>query len=201
MTESDSVPLGVVDTASHWRPEAPRDRARERSAIAIRAHTSHLRSDVRRAGERQPGSHWASRRVCASRGARSRRRAPKQPAAATRHVRARSTRHSAPSAGAPAADRAAALWQLCCRIGHDDDGRLPGVRLTRALPPRANGHDRGAWCERRNRAASARWGPRSPDHPASRLHWHALVRAAFDKIGPDRRKLRSRRGHTRSVEH
>ena len=117
-------------------------------------------------------------------------------AAATRHARARSARRPARSAGAPAADRAAALWKLCCRIGHDDDGRLPGVRLTRALPPRANGHDRGAWCERRNRAASARWGPRSPDHPASRLHWHALVRAAFDKIGSDRRKLRSRHADT-----
>ena len=29
----------------------------------------------------------------------------------------RSARHPAPPAGAPAADRAAALWQLCCRIG------------------------------------------------------------------------------------
>ena len=126
----------------------------------------------------------------------SRRRAPRQPAEATWHARGRSTHHPAPSAGTPAADHAAALWQLCCRTGHDDDGRLPGGRLTRVLPPRANGHDRGAWCERRNRAASARWGPRSPDHPASRLHWHALVRAAFDKIGPDRRKLRSRHADT-----
>ena len=38
----------VVDTALHWRPGAPRDRARERSAVASRAHTSHLRSDGRR---------------------------------------------------------------------------------------------------------------------------------------------------------
>jgi hypothetical protein len=29
----------------------------------------------------------------------------------------RSARHPAPPAGAPAAERAAALWQLCCRIG------------------------------------------------------------------------------------
>ena len=145
-------------------------------------------------GERQPGRHWAG--VCVPAGARSRRGAPRQPAAATRHARARSTRHPAPSAGAPAADRAAAPWQLCCRIGHDDDGRLPGGRLTRVLPPRANGHDRGAWCERRNRAASARWGPRSPGHPASRLHWHALVRAAFDNIGSDRRGLRARHADT-----
>ena len=47
----------------------------------------------------------------------SRRRAPRQPAEATWHARGRSTRHPAPSAGTPAADRAAALWQLCCRIG------------------------------------------------------------------------------------
>ena len=33
---------------------------------------------------------------------------------AARHARTRSARHPAPSAGAPAA---AALWQLCCRIG------------------------------------------------------------------------------------
>ena len=80
--------------------------------------------------------------------------------------------------------------------GHDDDGRLPGGRLTRALPPRANGHDRGAWCERRNRAASARWAPRSPGQPASRLHPRALVRAAFDNIGSDRRGLRARHADT-----
>ena len=127
---------------------------------------------------------------------RSRRRAPRQPAAATRHARARSVRRPARSAGAPAAEHAAALWQLCCRIGHDDDGRLPGGRLTRALPPRANGHDGGAWCEGRNRAASARWGPRSPGHPASRLHPHALRRAAFDNIGSDRRGLRARHADT-----
>ena len=78
----------------------------------------------------------------------------------------------------------------------DDDDRLPGGRLTRALPPRANGHDRGAWCERRNRAASARWAPRSPGQPASRLHPRALVRAAFDNIGSDRRGLRARHADT-----
>ena len=78
----------------------------------------------------------------------------------------------------------------------DDDDRLPGGRLTRALPPRANGHDRGAWCERRNRTASARWGPRSPGQPASGLHWDAFVRAAFDNIGSDRRGLRARHADT-----
>ena len=48
---------------------------------------------------------------------RSRRRAPRQPAVATRRARAHSTRHPAPSVGAPAAEHAAALWLLCCRIG------------------------------------------------------------------------------------
>ena len=122
----------------------------------------------------------------------------RQPAAATRHARARSARRPARSAGAPAADHAAERCgtQLCCRIGHDDDGRLPGGRLTRALPPRANGHDRGAWCERRDRAASARWAPRSPGQPASRLHPHALVRAAFDNIDSNRRGLWARHANT-----
>ena len=71
---------------------------------------------------------------------------------------------------------------------HDDD-RLPGGRLTRALPPPANGHGRGAWCERQNRTASARWAPRSPGQPASGLHPYALVRAAFDHFDRDRRGL------------
>ena len=78
----------------------------------------------------------------------------------------------------------------------DDDDRLPGGRLTRALPPRANGHDRGAWCERRNRTASARWAPRLHGQPASRLHWHALVRAGFDHFDCDRRGLRARHADT-----
>ena len=85
----------------------------------------------------------------------------------------------------------------------DDDDRLPGGRLTRALPPRANGHDRGAWCERRNRAASARWAPRLPGQPASGLHPHALVRAAFDHFDRGRRGLwvRHARTHAQSNTH
>ena len=58
-----------------------------------------------------------SSRACASVEVRSRRRAPRQPAAATRHARGRSARRPPRSAGTPAADHAAALWQLCCRIG------------------------------------------------------------------------------------
>jgi hypothetical protein len=73
----------------------------------------HLRSDGRRAGERQPGTRPGG--TCANRAeVRSRRRALRQPVAATRHARGRSARRPAPSVGAPAADHAAALWQLCC---------------------------------------------------------------------------------------
>ena len=110
--------------------------------------------------------------------------APRTAAAGGGHA-ARSSALGAPSSavGRRACGRArrgAVAAVLPQGIGHDDDGRLPGGRLTRALPPRANGHDGGAWCEGRNRAASARWGPRSPGHPASRLHPHALpIGAAF----------------------
>ena len=77
-----------------------------------------------------------------------------------------------------------------------DDGRLPGGRLTLQLPPPANGHGRGALCERRNGTASAQWAPRLPSQPASRLHVQALVRAAFDHFDPDRRGLWVRHADT-----
>ena len=77
-----------------------------------------------------------------------------------------------------------------------DDGRLPGGRLTLQLPPPASDHRRGAWCERRNGTASARWAPRLPGQPASRLHLQALVRAAFDHFDPDRRGLWVRHADT-----
>ena len=146
-------------------------------------------------GERQPGIGQA--RVPVE--VRSRRRAPRQPAGRPGGHAARTRALGAPSSavgrhacGRPRRGAVAAVlphWD-------DDDDRLPGGRLTRALPPRANGHDRGAWCERRNRTASARWGPRLPGQPASRLHWHAFVRAAFDNIGSDRRGLRARHADT-----
>ena len=77
-----------------------------------------------------------------------------------------------------------------------DDGRLPGGRLTLQLPPPANGHGRGALCERRNGTASAQWAPRLPGQPASRLHLQALVRTAFDHFDPDRRGLWVRHADT-----
>ena len=68
-------------------------------------------------GERQP-RHWAARycQYRCARGAAHRGSGRVAPEAA-RHAQMRSARHPAPPAGAPAADRAAALWQLCCRIG------------------------------------------------------------------------------------
>ena len=75
------------------------------------------------------GSRASGRRVCQQRCARgaAHRGSRRVAREATRHARGRSAHRPAPSVGAPAADHAAALWQLCCRIGHDDDGRLPGI--------------------------------------------------------------------------
>ena len=145
-------------------------------------------------GERQPGIGQA--RVPVE--VRSRRHAPRQPtgrpgghAARTRALGAPSSAVGRHACGRPRRGAVAAV------LPHwDDDDRLPGGRLTRALPPPANGHDRGAWCERRNRTASARWAPTLPGQPASRLHWHAFVRAAFDNFGSDRRGLRARHADT-----
>ena len=83
-------------------------------------HLPHRQRRAPRAGERHSQQLQAltgSQRggTCANRG--EVRCAPRQPAEATRHARGRSARHPAPSAGTPAADHAAALWQLCCRIG------------------------------------------------------------------------------------
>ena len=148
-------------------------------------------------GERQPGRHWASRRVCVPAGVRARgaahRGSRRRPRGALECAR-RAIQRRRPARQRPTAPRR--CGSCAAAHGHDDDGRLPGGRLTRALPPRANGHDRGARCERRNRAASARWAPRSPGQPASRLHPRALVRAAFDNIGSDRRGLRARHADT-----
>ena len=142
-------------------------------------------------GERQPGFRQGT---CASRCARgaahrgSRRIAPTHAA--------RSGALSAPStAVACGRPRRGAVAAVVPRWSHDDD-QLPGGRVTRALPPPAKGHGRGAWCKRRNRTAGGRWGPHLPGQPASRLHPHALVRAAFDNVGSDRHGLWVRHADT-----
>ena len=109
---------------------------------------------------------------------------------------ARSRALSAPStAVACGRPRRGAVAALVPRWSHGDD-HLPGGRVTRALPPPAKGHGRGAWCKRRNRTAGGRWGPHLPGQPASRLHPHALVRAAFDNVGSDRHGLWVRHADT-----
>ena len=171
---------------------APRGRARSAPPTPA-ARTPASCAATGASGERQPGFRQGT---CASRCARgaahrgSRRIAP----AATRHARGRSARRPPPSL---AADHAAALWQLWCRVGRTtDDDHLPGGRVTRALPPPAKGHGRGAWCKRRNRTAGGRWGQHLPGQPALRLHPHALVRAAFDNAGSDRHGLWVRHADT-----
>ena len=109
---------------------------------------------------------------------------------------ARSRALSAPStAVACGRPRRGAVAALVPRWSHGDD-HLPGGRVTRALPPPAKGHGRGAWCKRRNRTAGGRWGPHLPGQPASRLHPHAVVRAAFDNVGSDRHGLWVRHADT-----
>ena len=109
---------------------------------------------------------------------------------------ARSRALSAPStAVACGRPRRGAVAALVPRWSHGDD-HLPGGRVTRALPPPAKGHGRGAWCKRRNRTAGGRWGPHLPGQPASCLDPHALVRAAFDNVGSDRHGLWVRHADT-----
>ena len=145
-------------------------------------------------GEQQPGIGQA--RVPE---VRSRRRAPRQRAGRPGGRAARSKALSAPSTAASrhacGRPRRGAVAAVLPHWSHDD-GRLPGGRLTLQLPPPASDHRRGAWCERRNGTASARWAPRLPGQPASRLHLQALVRAAFDHFDPDRRGLWVRHADT-----
>ena len=125
----------------------------------------------------------------------ARRRAPRQPADCPGGHAARSRAPSAPSTAvgrrACGRPRRGSVAAVLPHWSHDD-GRLPDGRLTRPRPQPAEGHGREAWCQQRSGKAGGRWGPRLPGQPASRLHPHALVRAAFAAFSLDRRGLRGR---------
>ena len=202
------IPLNTATAAAPLvRAALARGGARHRRASRPRAGA--LRRRQPRA-HRPPAQRWApavsgsrgiGQRATASRGALA---APRTAAADGSPRRPRGTLERAQRAiqrRRPARLRPTAPRHCGTAVlphWDDDDDRLPGGRLTRALPPRANGHDRGAWCERRNRAASVRWAPRLPGQPASGLHPHALVRAAVDHFDRDRRGLWVRHAGTRS---
>ena len=138
----------------------------ERSAVA----TARARQPPaqRRGAGGVSGSHRQGRVPCvcqlevlgaAHRG--SRRIAP----VATRHARGRPARRQPPSAGAPAADHAAALWQLCCRIGRTTTVafQMVGSHARGHNLPRATGARRGV-----NNGAAQRAGDGSRAYPANR---------------------------------
>ena len=196
------IPLNTATAAAPLvRAALARGGARHRRASRPRAGA--LRRRQPRAHQ-QPAQRWAPA-VSGSWGRAQAcvpvevRRAPRKPAYRPGGHAARSRALSAPSTAvgqhACGRPRRGAVAAVLPHWSHND-GRLPGGRLTRPLPPRANGHGRGAWCERRNRTAGGRRGPRLPGQPASRLHPHALVSAAFDNLGSDRRGLRARHADT-----
>ena len=86
---------------------------------------------------------------------------------AARHARRRSARSPPPSAGTPAADHAAALWQLCCRIGHTTTVacQVVGSRSSCHRLQTATGAER---CASAGTAQRARNGRRA--YPANRHH-------------------------------
>ena len=148
----------------------------------------------------QTGTHIV---LCVPIGARgaahrgSRRIAP----AVARRARELPARRPLPSASACGRPRRGPVAAVLPHWSHGD-GRLPDGRLTRPLPPPAEGHGREAWCQQRSGTAGGRWQPRLPSHPASSLDPHALVRTAFDHSEADRRGLwGTRRGRTPSGEY
>jgi len=82
-----------------------------------------------------------------------------------RHAREGPARRQPPSASAPAADHAAALWQLCCRIGRTTTVafQMVGSHARGHNLPRATGARRGV-----NNGAAQRAGDGSRAYPAKR---------------------------------
>ena len=125
----------------------------------------------------QAGTHIV---LCVPIGARgaahrgSRRIAP----AVARRARELPARRPLPSASACGRPRRGPVAAVLPHWSHGD-GRLPDGRLTRPLPPPAEGHGREAWCQHWSGTAGGRWGPRLPGQPPSSLVPHALVRTAL----------------------
>ena len=86
---------------------------------------------------------------------------------AARHARRRSARSPPPSAGTPAADHAAALWQLCCRIGHTTTVACQAVG-SRSSCHRLQTATGAGRCANAGTAQRARNGRRA--YPANRHH-------------------------------
>ena len=113
------------------------------------------------------GSHRQGRVPCVPiRGAR--RRAPRQPRiapVATRHARGPSAPSTAVGRRACGADHAAALWQLCCRIGRTTTVafQMVGSHARGHNLPRATGARRGV-----NNGAAKRAGDGDRAYPANR---------------------------------
>ena len=96
-----------------------------------------------------------------------------------RHARERPARRPLPSASAPAADHAAALWQLCCRIGRTTTvacQRVGSYARGHHLP-RATGARRGV-----NNGAAQRAGDGSRVYPAIRHHLWIRTRSSVRRL-------------------
>ena len=126
-----------------------------------RSPASHLRSRERRG--RDARACVPIEEVCLGAAHRGSRRIAPAPA---RRVRERPARCPLPSTSAPAVDHAAALWQLCCRIGRTTTvacQRVGSYARCHHLRPRATGSILGT-----NSRATQRAGELAAADPAYR---------------------------------
>ena len=95
------------------------------------------------------------------------------------HARERPVRRPSLSASAPAADHAAALWQLCCRIGRTTTVafQMVGSHARGHNLPRATGARRGV-----NSGAAQRAGDGSRAYPANRHHVCIRTRSCVRRL-------------------
>ena len=118
---------------------------------------------------------------------RARRRAPRQPRiapVATRHARGPSAPSTAVGRRACGADHAAALWQLCCRIGRTTTVafQMVGSHARGHNLPRATGARRGV-----NNGAAQRAGDGSRVYPAIRHRLWIRTRSSVRRLTIQRR--------------